>query len=431
MCGISWASASRAKTPIPREKSSCASALGASLLRKFRAKLCPGEQHRSDAASRASPYICRDVLGVDWRQPVHAAGARPLWQLLHHNVGVFPEVQGADWGKKLLVRLVGAGFLAFAIHFALGVAELARQAADLTGARLDAAHAALKSSPNPYVPGWKESQHLRSVAAIFMRYLRLKHYNHFVLADLILPGAAAKRLSALVVFSGALAAVALSTWLGWRLQLGLATTGSIYLVLVVVTAVYSGFWTATAISVVAVSCLNYFFVPPIFTFTVNSAEDKVALCVFEFTALVVSRLSDTANLRAAEANAERRDSERLYEAARRILLLDRSRDPGEVLTSLLREVFELDTVALFDAPAARTFSSGSGISRLEKRTREAHAGDKTVFDPETSTWYCVLHVDARPIRRAGALRPIAFTAARKRPGVAVRGCAGAVPVAGT
>jgi hypothetical protein len=47
--------------------------------------------------------------------------------LLHHNVGVFPEVQKADWGKKLFVRLVGAGFLAFATHFAFGVAELVQQ----------------------------------------------------------------------------------------------------------------------------------------------------------------------------------------------------------------------------------------------------------------------------------------------------------------
>jgi hypothetical protein len=44
--------------------------------------------------------------------------------LLHHNVGVFPEVQKADWGRKLFVRLIGAGFLAFAVHFARGVAAL-------------------------------------------------------------------------------------------------------------------------------------------------------------------------------------------------------------------------------------------------------------------------------------------------------------------
>lgn len=46
--------------------------------------------------------------------------------LLHHEVGAFPEVHKADWGKKLFVRLVGAGFLAFAVHFALGIASLVR-----------------------------------------------------------------------------------------------------------------------------------------------------------------------------------------------------------------------------------------------------------------------------------------------------------------
>lgn len=46
--------------------------------------------------------------------------------LLHDSVGVFPEVQRADWGKKLLVRVVGVGLLAFAVHFAMGVADLIR-----------------------------------------------------------------------------------------------------------------------------------------------------------------------------------------------------------------------------------------------------------------------------------------------------------------
>ena len=51
---------------------------------------------------------------------------RRFGNFLHHNVGVFPEVQKSDWGKKLLVRLIGAGLLAFAVHFAFGVADLVR-----------------------------------------------------------------------------------------------------------------------------------------------------------------------------------------------------------------------------------------------------------------------------------------------------------------
>ena len=47
--------------------------------------------------------------------------------MLHRDVGVFPEVRKTDWGKKLLVRLVGFGFLAFAARMAFAVAGLIQQ----------------------------------------------------------------------------------------------------------------------------------------------------------------------------------------------------------------------------------------------------------------------------------------------------------------
>ena len=144
-----------------------------------------------------------------------------------------------------------------------------------------------------------------------------------------------------------LAGLTACTWLSFRFGQGFAFTGFLYLILVVLEALYGGFWQATVISVTAAACLNYYFVPPIFSF-VNSPENWVALGAFEFTALVISRLSQRANLRAAEAIAGRRDVERLYETSRRILLLD-SGEPGALVTSLIREVFELWAVLLLDA----------------------------------------------------------------------------------
>ena len=47
--------------------------------------------------------------------------------LVHHSFHLFPEVGTKDWGKKLVVRLTGAGMLAFAVRFALGVAQFVRQ----------------------------------------------------------------------------------------------------------------------------------------------------------------------------------------------------------------------------------------------------------------------------------------------------------------
>ena len=37
--------------------------------------------------------------------------------LVHDSVMLFPKVRRGDWGKKLIVRLLGIGLLAFAVRF--------------------------------------------------------------------------------------------------------------------------------------------------------------------------------------------------------------------------------------------------------------------------------------------------------------------------
>ena len=45
--------------------------------------------------------------------------------LIHDSFGLFPEVRPNDRVKKLVLRAAGLGLLAFAAHFALGVARRA------------------------------------------------------------------------------------------------------------------------------------------------------------------------------------------------------------------------------------------------------------------------------------------------------------------
>jgi two-component system sensor histidine kinase KdpD len=156
---------------------------------------------------------------------------------------------------------------------------------------------------------------------------------------------------------------------------------------------YGGFWQATLISVVAASCLNYFFVPPIFSF-VNSAENWVALGAFEFTALVISRLSLRAQLRANEAIAGRRDMERLYQTSRRILLLDSSGEPGNLITALIREIFGLQAVQLFEDRSCKTHHSGECPSQ---GARDAYLLGQDGYDAQAKCWYCVIRAGKRPV----------------------------------
>jgi len=43
--------------------------------------------------------------------------------LIHDNLQLFPEVNREDWGKKLFLRLLGIGLLAFAIRLIVRIAR--------------------------------------------------------------------------------------------------------------------------------------------------------------------------------------------------------------------------------------------------------------------------------------------------------------------
>ena len=101
-----------------------------------------------------------------------------------------------------------------------------------------------------------------------------------------------------------LAGVLGCTWISFQLGQNLASAGFLYLVFVVLAAVYGGFWQATLISVISVACLDYFFDEPIFSFSVGRISNWVELGAFEFTALVISQLSHRVQLRASGAEAE-------------------------------------------------------------------------------------------------------------------------------
>ena len=44
--------------------------------------------------------------------------------LVNESFGLFPEVHARDWGKKLFLRLIGLGLLAFAARFVWGIRQL-------------------------------------------------------------------------------------------------------------------------------------------------------------------------------------------------------------------------------------------------------------------------------------------------------------------
>jgi two-component system sensor histidine kinase KdpD len=200
-------------------------------------------------------------------------------------------------------------------------------------------------------------------------------------------------------------AVIASTWICFRLGANLASVGFLYLVCVVLAALHGGFWQATFVSIISVGCLDYFFNDPIFSLSVARVSNWVELGAFEFTALIVSQLSNRAHLRELEALAGRRETDQLYQTARRILLFDRAEDPGNLVISLVREVFNLEGVFLYDAPSGKFYRQHPSLSlsdeeSIVQQTREVYILDADTFDQKTKSWFCVLRLGVRP---AGSL----------------------------
>jgi len=205
------------------------------------------------------------------------------------------------------------------------------------------------------------------------------------------------KVAAVAPCAGSLAGMAVCTWIAFHLGLSFGTVGFLYIAFMVLAAFYGGFWQATLVSVLAVASLDYFFNDPVFSFRVARFSDWVELGVFEFTALIISRLSNRAQVRALEAVAERRDTDRLYQAARRILLVEGASELGNKVPSLIREMFELRGVVLFDAFPQAAYESGEPAPDALRHTREAFALNTESFDPSQKSWYCVLRVADGPV----------------------------------
>jgi two-component system, OmpR family, sensor histidine kinase KdpD len=186
------------------------------------------------------------------------------------------------------------------------------------------------------------------------------------------------------------AAVLAAAYLGVRLHVNFSTTGFLDLLIVVLAAMFSGFWQATVTSLVAFICLNFFFVPPVYTFHVADPQNWVALVAFETTALLVSRLSTQMEQQARTAILERRRMEKLYELSRRTLLMNPQQSPGSQIVTQIRDVVEVDAVALFDAARARVDAVGAGQPELETLARDTYLQNRNENHADLMTWQRVL-----------------------------------------
>ena len=129
------------------------------------------------------------------------------------------------------------------------------------------------------------------------------------------------------------------------------------LLLVLVLAGNWGLRYAVGASVAATVLFNYFFLPPVGTFTIADTRNWVALFAFLGTAIYASHLAARIREESEEANARRRESEMLYRLGRQLLQPENVAQLFNFIPSSVANSFNSPAVTLYIADGDRIYLS--------------------------------------------------------------------------
>jgi two-component system, OmpR family, sensor histidine kinase KdpD len=135
------------------------------------------------------------------------------------------------------------------------------------------------------------------------------------------------------------------------------TVSLTFLLLVLVLAGNWGLRYAVGASIAATVLFNYFFLPPIGTFTIADTRNWVALFAFLGTGIYASHLAARIREESEEANARRRESEMLYRLGRQLLQPENVSQLFNFIPSSVANSFNSPAVTLYIADGDRIYLS--------------------------------------------------------------------------
>jgi two-component system sensor histidine kinase KdpD len=174
------------------------------------------------------------------------------------------------------------------------------------------------------------------------------------------------------------------------------TAGLIELVLVMLIAFRWGFLEAVVASIMAVACLDYFYMPPIFSLYERDPQDWISSGIFVTIALTAGHFADRIKRKAVQTESERTRLEKLYLTSRDILMLDRRDEVGAQLTRLIADTFHVDAVALWDAREMRMDKAGKDAVP-DDEVRATYFHELSENDLASCKFKRVLRLGTRPV----------------------------------
>ena len=202
---------------------------------------------------------------------------------------------------------------------------------------------------------------------------------------------------------GMIAIIAALTFTMTRvLPVNATTAGFAYLVAILFGATWWGLVEASIGSVVAVLCFNYYFLPPVGTFTIADPQNWVALFALLITSITASRLSARVRRQAVEAQIRQQEMEQLYALSRSILLIDSAQSVPRQVVNQVAQTIKAAAVVLYVHSTGEMFRAGKDdFPGTEEQLRLATSQGTQIHEPAARTWIMAVRLGAQPVGALG------------------------------
>jgi two-component system sensor histidine kinase KdpD len=204
------------------------------------------------------------------------------------------------------------------------------------------------------------------------------------------------------VASAAIVSVVILIYSKW-LHVNPTTVGFTFLLVVLVVSAIWGLRYAIFAAILATAGYNYFFLPPLYKFTIADPQNWVALSAFLFTAMVASELSERARREAAESNQRRSEVERLYAFSQQLLVSDNVFGLLNTIPKYIVGCFGVTGAAMFVEGKQETYffdPSSQSLFPVEQLKAISSRGEP-VLDREHRICYMPLRMGVRSVGAIG------------------------------
>lgn len=129
---------------------------------------------------------------------------------------------------------------------------------------------------------------------------------------------------------------------------------------------------AVTTSIAATLCYNFFFLPPVGTWTITDPQNWIALVAFLATSVIASRLSARIRKEALEARRREHEVDVLFRLSRELLQTDKVTELLRIVPDSVSRVAHASFVALYLADGDRLYQSTTPVGHgwMEERPQE-------------------------------------------------------------